>query len=288
MKERKDMEHFNKKRLVWVVLPPLLIGALAVFLSLDFTRTIRPTEVEEFALTTVMVTSMEGKSGGSGVILDSFNSESHILTNAHVCGLLKKGGKIITNNQVYLATGYKISEAHDLCLVRIAYNLGIRTVLAKHKESLYSEVVIAGHPNLLPLIVTRGHMSERMNVRIITGSKPCTQENIKTMTDYLFCALFNMIPIIKTFETDVTSATILPGSSGSGVFNSSGELIGLAFASNSRELNYAMTVPYEYLVFFLKEESKLKDWKIPDENAQESDEEAQKRSFRPEILEIFR
>jgi len=62
----------------------------------------------------------------------------------------------------------------------------------------------------------------------------------------------------------LVTATIMPGSSGSGVFNEDMELSGLAFAG-SGDLGYAWTVPYEDMMYFLnKELENLFETKTPD------------------------
>src|SRR4051812_8386630 len=42
----------------------------------------------------VMITNRAKTSGGTGLILKSSISESYILTNAHVCGVVEKGGLV--------------------------------------------------------------------------------------------------------------------------------------------------------------------------------------------------
>ena len=77
------------------------------------------------------------------------------------------------------------------------------------------------------------------------------------------------MPILKTYDSQHTSALVLPGNSGSAVFNSDGEIAGLVFASGSRELHYGIIVPHEYVKFFVEHESKSKSWQPVQEEASE-------------------
>jgi hypothetical protein len=53
-------------------------------------------------------------------------------------------------------------------------------------------------------------------------------------------------------DARVVSNLIQPGSSGSGVFNQQGELIGVVFAGASRDFSFGFIVPQEYVLDFVK------------------------------------
>lgn len=195
---------------------------------------------------------MPGNSGGSGVILSSSESMSYILTNSHVCQVIKNGGKVTAPGGTYTVTAYLPSAIHDLCLVYVSGNLHASAKLAQQAPDLYNgEASISGHPELLPNVITKGHYSGRMVIDVLMGMRPCSEK--EAQADPLTCIFFGGYPIIKTYESNLVTATIMAGSSGSGVFNSKGELTNLAFAG-SGDLSYAYVVPYEYLVNFLGRE----------------------------------
>lgn len=224
-------------------------------------ETIRPQTTEEFAKTSVRITNTEQTHGGSGVILESTESNSLIMTNRHVCGLLEDGGGVVVkDDNAYPVVAYKASVIHDICVLVVDVDLGVNTVLASEPPKLYSKAYISGHPSLFPHVLTKGDFSGKMVVPIQTGSRPCTQEEVEK--EPMMC-FFEGWPIIVRLEGQLVSATIAPGSSGSAVFNEDGEIAGLAFASNSRELGYALIVPYEYIANFRDVEAKALKWNFP-------------------------
>jgi S1-C subfamily serine protease len=216
-------------------------------------RTIKPTNNQEYANTSVMITKLDGRSGGTGVIISSANAQSKILTNAHVCGLLKNGGIVRSERMKGIVKSFQISNNHDLCLVTTNNNFKVNTVLAKEEPDVYDDAIISGHPHLLPNIVTYGHFSQKELITIMMSMRPCTIEDITNDKTAIYCQLLGGIPSIRSFEAQIVSATIMPGSSGSAVFNSKGELSGLVFAG-SGDFGYAMIVPYEYINNFFESE----------------------------------
>jgi hypothetical protein len=107
---------------------------------------------------------------------------------------------------------------------------------------------VAGHPALLPTMVTHGHFANHMQVQLIVDKEKCTGE--EEDQDAFFCSIFGFKPIIADFEAQPITATIMAGSSGSGVFNDKGEVSGLVFAG-SEGLSYGFIVPYAYVKDFL-------------------------------------
>ncbi len=211
-----------------------------------------PTSDSSLAENTAMVTNLAGNSGGTGVIFRSNPSFSQILTNAHVCGVVKKGGIVHADNQTSLVTSFQISNHHDLCLISVHRNLHHNTEVSSSAPELYSNANVSGHPSLLPVIITRGHFSEREFIQVMTGFRECTENDWKG-ENAGFCMFFGVIPVIREYEAQVTSATISPGSSGSAVFDHSGRIAGLVFAG-SGPLGYGHLVPQEYLSYFVNHE----------------------------------
>lgn len=204
------------------------------------------------AAASVKIVRSDERSGGTGVILES-GELSTVLTNNHVCEVVAAGGLVITDDgRKFLVYAYQQSNRHDLCLITVAANLGITTGVANNPPAVYSEATIAGHPSLLPTIITKGHFSGKTLGQIITGIVPCTEEDFHGPNSIL-CMFLGGIPTIRTYEMQVVSATIKPGSSGSAVYNSDGQIAGLVFAGQG-ELGYAMIVPHEYVANFLNNE----------------------------------
>lgn len=235
-----------------------LLGAVILTSNLSCTTTVAPKEVEDFYKTSVMVTNTKESSGGTGVVYRS-GPDSYILTNRHVCQLLDEGGYIINDNK-YKVKAYKPSKVHDLCLVWVKSNLGINTVLSPDAPPLRSKAFISGHPSLYPHVVSSGYVSDHMKIEVVMDFRECTEK--ETEEDPIMC-IFYGYPIIEELQAQLVSALIAPGSSGSAVFNEQGQLIGLAFASNSRSLAYALIVPWENLAAFVNSEADTLKWIYP-------------------------
>lgn len=192
--------------------------------------------------------------GGTGIVLRSSDSNSYILTNSHVCGVVESGGLVSGNEGQFMVTGYKRSLTHDLCIIRVSGNLGANAKVASRPPSAYSEEAsISGHPGLYPNVISRGHFSGKDVIQILVGVRACTEAESGNEDTALLCGLLGGIPIVKSFQATLVTATIMPGSSGSGVYNSDNELSGVAFAGKG-DLGYAWTVPYEYMKNFLNKE----------------------------------
>lgn len=193
-------------------------------------------------------------SGGTGIILSSTKSESTVLTNDHVCRLLKNGGGlVVTDKEQYQAATITEFELSDLCLVTVADNLGVETQLSKKKPAAYDSATISGHPALMPNVLSKGHFSGSAVIQVMTGMIACTPEELGDERTGLVCVLLGGMPVIKSYESTLVTATIMPGSSGSAVYNSKNQLSGVVFAG-SGEFGYAWTVPYEQVLNFLNRE----------------------------------
>lgn len=208
-----------------------------------------PQTQSEYAKVAVMITSDTMRSGGTGVILNSRPGYSRILTNKHVCELIQVGGKVIVDDgTVYPVNSYQVYKKHDLCLISVLKDLGVNIKVADKAPETYSASVVVGHPALLPTIVTPGHFSQIRRISLMVGMLPC--DGTEQGDDAMSCIFTGGKPLIVECDAQVTSSTIMPGSSGSGVFNSKGELAGLIFAG-MQGLSYGMLVPWEYVHDFL-------------------------------------
>lgn len=203
----------------------------------------------------VMITRLDGRSGGSGVILESSDSSSKVVTNRHVCEILNNGGVVTTyKGESAPVVAFRKSETHDLCLITVSKNLHAHSKLAGSDPKILDRAKAVGHPNLLPIMVTEGVFSDHMLIQVMTGIKKCTKQEAENPALGLFCLLLGGIPELKTYESVVVSTLIMAGSSGSGVFNSHDELSGLVFAGKGPEISFAYVVPYHSLQYFLNEE----------------------------------
>lgn len=208
----------------------------------------------EITNSTVMITTMAGNSGGSGSVIYSDTDKSLVLTNGHVCEIAVNGGLVkTTSGQSHTILGFKKSKMHDLCLISVAAKLPGKVSVSSRAPRMYEVATVSGHPALLPNVVTQGHFSGNKVIDVFMGIKPCTAEDKANSELWEICFFFGGIPVIRTYETVLVTATIMPGSSGSAIYNSSKELSSVVFAG-SGDIGYAFAVPYEYVRMFLDSE----------------------------------
>ena len=231
----------------------VIMSALGLSLTAQAGELLRPTTMDEFKKVTVKI---EGsKAGGTGVIYRSTSTGSYLLTNKHICELGKESSLTVTTTtgQKYQAEKFKASERHDVCVIKVSVNLKYNTKIAKNRAGFGDAVTVTGHPYLYPTMVKTGHVSEDMTIKILTGWADCTKEEYKKLP---VCAWFGGLPIVSTLESQTASFTIAGGNSGSAVFNSSGEIVGLVYAGSGKGMSPAILVPHEYVLNFVKNEVK--------------------------------
>jgi S1-C subfamily serine protease len=234
----------------------ILTGCAIITVGHSNKPLLAPKNEREYAKTAVMVTSKNKRAGGTGVILESRPGMSVILTNKHVCQLIQVGGLVITDNgNEYPVESFRVYRKHDLCLVSVFKNLNVNIKVAKKAPSIYSTDTVVGHPALLPTIITRGHFSKIQTIQLIVDMKPC--DGSETDDEAIMCIFTGGKPVIKEYQGQITSSLIMPGSSGSAVYNEVGELSGLIFAG-SGELSYGILVPWEYVTDFLTNRERYK------------------------------
>jgi Trypsin-like peptidase domain len=250
---------------LFVAVSGLVVMLLGVICYVFTDKTTYPTTTADYVQTTVMVLNMNKDSGGTGVVLTSTNENSTVLTNKHVCNLIKRGGLVIKDSHDYLIKAYKISREHDLCLLSVSNNLGVNTQVNPMPPRLYSKAVISGHPHLLPTTVTENYFGGKLNIKIMVGLRVCTEDDLKNAPEdeklgiAIMCLFLGGIPVTELFETQLIPATIMPGSSGSAVWSNNGYISGLVFAGMD-DFSYAFAVPWAYLYKFIYYEADRLPW----------------------------
>ena len=169
--------------------------------------------------------SYSGESSqGSGVLIDDLRT---IVTNVHVVEGSKEVKILFPDGQEFFVNGYvSADENRDLVMIRLPKNVkGISPVPLNIDNAIMigQNVVAIGNPQGLVNSVSEG---------IISG--------------------------IREFEPGTrvlqTTAALSPGSSGGGLFNRSGQLLGVTtfLHRNGQNLNFAF--PVEYALPLLQEE----------------------------------
>lgn len=210
-----------------------------------------PTDLTKNA---VMIVNKAMNSGGTGIIYSSSKEGSYLLTNRHVCHVVENGGVVRATTGDYQVTSYVESQVSDLCLIYLPADLKQNTKLAKSEPKVFSPSKVVGHPALMPTIISTGHFSERQIITIMTGTRICTDADKEDPLNSIYCQFFGVVPILKSYDSQLVSSTIMPGSSGSGVYNSNNELSGVVFAG-SGDFGYGWIVTYDQVKAFLNVES---------------------------------
>jgi S1-C subfamily serine protease len=222
----------------------LLIAGVGLLLVLSVFK-LEPYDVEkEIVKSSVMITNTTGTAGGSGVVLKSTPMVSYVLTNRHVCKLIDKDGGLLStyDGRSFYVTQVIEGKYHDICLITVLSDLEANTKIAGHRPDFQSKTLVSGHPTLLPTLITKGNF---LGVKVIE----VVDHVDSSCTTWPFCQVDSSV-----YESYVFSNLISPGSSGSGVFNESGELIALIFAG-SGNLAPGMAVPLESIHAFILNES---------------------------------
>lgn len=211
---------------------------------------------------TVMITNVMGNSGGSGTVIQNSSTGSDVLTNRHVCGVIAHGGHISSEQFSFFAVSYKVSKKHDLCIIHVNGDFGASSSISRVIPQTEDKAIIYGHPQLLPIIITEGYFSSKMVIPVGGNTRECTDEDKQNPQKALFCLLFGRLPIVELYETQVVSALIQPGSSGSGVYDAGGKIAGVVFAG-AGNLGFGFIVPLEYVDNFVNVESLTAETQYP-------------------------
>lgn len=205
---------------------------------------------------TVMITNLNGNSGGSGTVIYSDEVKSLVLTNGHVCGVVKNGGVIIGAEGKAAVVSYKISQLHDLCVIQTSAVVGEAARLNKFIPRPFDDATTIGHPHLMPTIITKGHLAGHQTIQVMIGARDCTEAEKNDQGGAgMFCALFGKLPLVKNYDAVATSTLIQPGSSGSAVYSEAGTIEAVIFAG-SGDIGFGYAVPFEYIYTFLHDELK--------------------------------
>lgn len=197
----------------------LLIGlAMALTGSALFAQDLSASQVfDSVSSAIVVVKNLDGrgitKGQGSGVMLPS----GRIITNFHV---VKNGSKFLAgkNDSFYNANIYAYDISKDLCLLDVPGLKGSSVVIGRSSNLKIGVPVYAvGSPSGLEFTLSSGLVSQ------LRGGTP---------------------PIIQT------TAAISPGSSGGGLFDTQGRLVGITTfqVENGQNLNFALPAEWIYLL----------------------------------------
>ena len=171
----------------------------------------------------------------TGFSVISEKGNSLILTNKHVC-LNKSDGvySLVLSNGNEVAAGFVRSDSFaDLCVL-ITANTIPALPLSKYNGSQTDKVMAIGAPVGVFPVITEGFIS---GYEEINTSDMNTDDDDKGFQVH--------------FRGQIMSTPITHGSSGSPVFNSSGNVVGIVFAVNTTFNNISFMVPVSEIIRFL-------------------------------------
>lgn len=237
-----------------------IILSIMLLTSISKAELLRPKTFKDFQRATVMISDKEKKTGGTGWIIKSTPTKSFVITNGHVCDLHKRVDSMMVTGVKgsFQAERLKYSKMHDLCLIEVYTDLGVSLKVSDRTLEMGEKVVISGHPRLFPLMVTEGYLTGNIEIFVMVDIRKCNDSEADK--NNMYCKIWNGVPVIKSYESRMTSAFIAGGNSGSAVYDASGEVVGVAFAGSEEGYSQSVIVPLEYVKNFVKNEIKTLDW----------------------------
>lgn len=204
----------------------------------------------------VMLTNIEGTSGGTGFMVEARSGKGYILTNDHVCGLGDNTNGVLYVNDDGFKVPVKVlyrSIYTDLCLISpVDYKTPLK--IARGYD-VGQKMWISGHPMLHDLTLVEGEVVQRTVIKIMIALFP-NDENCPKQPKFgreeVNMVFFQMPACVMTVKAVWTTAQISPGNSGSPALDDNGNVIGVAFASGGQDLNRGYIIPLEDVELFLR------------------------------------
>jgi hypothetical protein len=211
--------------------------------------------LQERANQVVMLTGPSNHArGGTGFQVQAPSGITYTVTNAHICEIAENGemaAKVPGAERWIRLRVREVAEHTDLCLLdSLPASRGIK--LAK-KQGEKQRLWVLGHPLLKPLSLASGFLVVREEItigQVVEDPSQCKKSNqtVESVLDP-----FSGMPInycLTAIDGYDTTIPIFPGNSGSPVMNSDGDVVGVAFAGDSRT-NYGAIIPLDVLKSFL-------------------------------------
>lgn len=224
-----------------------------------------------------MIRNYIGGGGGTGFAVKAPSGQSYIMTNDHVCNISKDGSLLITDESgnSIRRTIVAHDDNSDLCLIEGMPGVEGLTVASDAPRN--GDILnVVGHPELLPLALSKGEMIGKHDMVIALGpinvTDPTTGDvkqvdpsqggilpeqcsmtknrQMDTEMNVLFFVVKVKMCAIAIHDAYVTNVQILPGNSGSPLVNYWGQLQGVAFASDS-ETHWGRMISLDDLKAFI-------------------------------------
>ena len=237
-----------------------ILAGLVVIFGLSYllgtSKTGEEKRREAVSKSVVYITDKAKKTGGTGFHIKGPSGQRYLLTNGHVCDIGKESGIVYVrfgeNDDPIPRRIIEESKYTDLCLVEPMPSSTI-SELAEKNPTPASSLKAIGHPKLLPLTITNGLMIGYKEVKVFLGldPQPGTCDEPKHEKTQVPVFIFTVPACVLKVNAIATTIPILPGSSGSPILNSNGEIAGIAFAGDS-DSNWAWVIPVSDIKKFIE------------------------------------
>lgn len=190
----------------------------------------KPAKPQKLCTATLTPDAVFKSAERSVYVLKSAPSEDDLRTQSHV----KQGSAVAVSERVAL-TNFHVLEGNDFHLLIKGEHAYRATIAYAHQESDRCAVIIQSS-SLTPVSGVRAFSSLAVGERVYSIGSPNALEN--TLSEGLVSGLRQRSGI----DLVQTSAPISPGSSGGGLFDAAGNLIGVTtfLMRNSQNLNFAI------------------------------------------------
>jgi S1-C subfamily serine protease len=204
----------------------------------------------------VLIHSAVATAGATGFMVRGKSGKIYTMTNNHVCHLETMGMILGTyQGDDYVLKVLKRYPGNDLCVLS-APNTATKGLKVAKEYTLGQTVYSIGHPQLEPLSISIGELSDTIVVRIVSemNGKPedCSGPTYEYRTD--IDELGKMMGVssvcVRSMTANTSSLIILPGNSGSPVLDIWGSVVGVVFAANEAGTR-SYVIPLSYLQDFL-------------------------------------
>ncbi len=190
--------------------------------------------------------------GGTGFQVRSPSGRVYTLTNAHICGIAENGtlaAHVPGANRVTLIRIIEVRPEMDLCLLQSLPSASGLSVAENFREA--EHLYVLGHPFLKPLTLSDGYTVARGPVEMPANVEPtdCLPPRMHMEEVRGFFGPEHVC--VQSFDAWDSTITVYPGNSGSPVFNTEGDVVGIVFATDGRTFR-GLFIPLESIKEILK------------------------------------